>query len=182
MLRTVLVATVAAGFVLPSTSTAQPPRTTAAGAVEQTFALTTSAPAAYSTASGATQPMPGTALNFSLRNASMLIVTFSARGTVAPPTSGSMVPIVFIRCEIDAAPCQPNTNSVEFLYPQYCCDTRSFTWIVHSATPGPHTVRILWGMGNPTAAHLSNRTLAIEAARLERRRGEAGAREGEMQR
>jgi hypothetical protein len=96
----------------------------------------------------------------------MLFVTFSARGTVAGPTSGSTVPIVFINCEIDGVKCQPNSNPVEFLYPQGCCDSRSFTWIVHSAAAGAHTVRILWGMGNPTSAYLSNRTLAIQAARL----------------
>jgi hypothetical protein len=168
MRRSVLVATVAAGLVIPCNSTAQ---VTRAGAVEQTFALTTSAAATYNTASGAMQPMPGTSLNFTLKNSSMLIVTFSARGTVAPPTSGSMVPIVFIGCDIDGTPCQPNTNTVEFLYPQYCCDSRSFTWIVHAATAGPHAVHINWGMGNPTSAHLSNRTLAIEAARQERRGG-----------
>ena len=170
MLRSAFVAALAAVSVfLPRSSDAQPTTTTAAGPVEQAFAVTTSTPATYTLPSGAMQPMPATSLSVSLKFPSMLVVTFSARGTVAGPTSGVAVPIVFIRCEIDGTPCQPNTNTVEFLYPQWCCDSRSFTWIVHSATAGPHTVRINWGMGNPTSAHLSNRTLAIQAARLERR-------------
>ena len=169
MLRSALVAAVSVALVLPRASDAQATITTRAGAVEQAFAVTSSAPATYTTPSGAMQPMPVTALSFSLRQPSMLIVTFSARGTVAPPSSGAMIPIVFIKCEIDGTPCQPNSNTVEYLYPQYCCDSRSFTWIVHSTTAGVHNVRILWGMGNPTSAVLTNRTLAIQAARTERR-------------
>jgi hypothetical protein len=81
-----------------------------------------------------------------------LIVTFSARGTVQP--SGSQViPIVFIRCDIDGAPCQPNGNPVEFLYPQFCCDTRSFTWVADTVPAGMHTVTILWGMGESNVGH-----------------------------
>jgi len=169
MLRNAFViALAAAAVLLPRSSDAQPTTTTAAGPVEQAFAVTTSATATY-TFPPAMQPMPATFLNISLKFPSMLIVTFSARGDVAGPTSGHMIPIVFIKCEIDAAPCQPNFNTVEFLYPEYCCDTRSFTWIVHSAAAGAHTVRILWGMGNPTAAYVTNRTLAIQAARLVRK-------------
>jgi hypothetical protein len=140
-------------------------QTTSAGAVDQAFAVTTSAAATYSTPSGAFQPLPGSSLSVRLRLPSMLIVTFSARGTVQPPTTGSMVPIVFVKCEIDNAACQPDANSVEFLYPQFCCDVRSFTWIVHSAATGSHTVQIQWGMGNPTSAVVTNRTLAVVAAR-----------------
>lgn len=147
-------------------------QTTSAGAVHQAFAVTTSAAATYATPSGAFQALPGSSLNLRLRLPSMLIVTFSARGTVQPPTTGSMVPIVFVKCEIDNAPCQPDANPVEFLYPQFCCDARSFTWVVHSAAKGAHTIQILWGMGNATSAVVSNRTLAIEAAQLERRSGE----------
>lgn len=177
MFRNAFIATFATAIVLlpGATAAAQATTTSAAGQVDQAFAITTSAAATYSTPSGAFQPMPDAALNISLQRPSMLIITFSARGTVAPPSSGSTIPIVFLRCEIDGAPCQPNANSVEFLYPQFCCDTRTFTWIVHSASPGAHTVQILWGMGNPTSAHLSNRTLAIEAARLLRRPAQRGA-------
>ena len=164
--RAFVVAVATATVLLPPTSDAQPTTTTAAGTVEQAFAVTTSATATYATPSGAMQPMPATSLNIALNFRSMLIVTFAARGTVAGPTSGVAVPIVFIECEIDGTPCQPNFNNVEFLYPKGCCDSRSFTWIVHSAAAGAHTVRILWGMGNPTSAYLSNRTLAIQAARL----------------
>jgi hypothetical protein len=73
---------------------------------------------------------------------------------------------VFIKCEIDGNPCEPDSGSVEFLYPQFCCDTRSFTWIVDRARSGKHTINILWGMGNPTSAVITNRTLLVEAARL----------------
>ena len=173
MLRTAFVAAFAAAAVfLPCSSEAQLTTTTAAGPVEQAFAVTTSVTAAYTVPSGAMQPMPATLLNISLKYPSMLIVTFSARGVVAPPSSGATIPIVFVNCEIDGVPCQPNGNTEEFLYPQYCCDTRSFTWIVHSAAAGAHTVRIVWGMGNPTAAYVTNRTLAIQAARLERKEKE----------
>ncbi len=46
--------------------------------------------------------------------------------------------------------------------------TRSFTWIVHSAASGNHTISIRWGMGNPTSAVATNRTLLVEAAALPR--------------
>jgi hypothetical protein len=100
-----------------------------------------------------------------LKFKSALIVTFSARGVVAPP-AGTTVPIVFVKCVIDGVPCEPNGNAVEFLYPTFCCDTRSFTWVVHNATSGPHNITIEWGMGNPTSAIITERSLVVEAARL----------------
>ncbi len=155
-------------LALPLTPSLAAAQVTSAGAVHQAFAATTSASATYSNPSGAFQPLPGSSLNITLRLPSMLVVTFSARGSVAGPATGATVPIVFIKCQIDNAPCEPDQNSVEFLYPQGCCDSRSFTWIVHAATKGAHTIQILWGMGNPTSAVVSNRTLAVEAAQLVR--------------
>lgn len=134
-----------------------------AGAVQQVFALTTSPGATYSDPSGALKPMPSTSLTVKLKSKSLLVITFCARGSVQP--SGSqMVPIVFIECKIDGTPCQPDASPVEFLYPQFSSDTRSFTWVVHNVQAGTHTITIHWGMGNPTSANVSNRTLIVEAA------------------
>ena len=133
------------------------------GPVAHVYSLSTSDPESYSNPSGALMPMPQTSLNFTLTQRSLLTIRFAARGTVAP--SGSqIIPITFIACQIDGAACQPDTNSVEFLYPQFCCDTRSFQWTVDGAAPGAHTVQIEWGMGNPTSADVSNRSLVVEAA------------------
>jgi hypothetical protein len=138
--------------------------TSTAGRVEQVFALTTAAAATYSDPSGAFAPLPSTMLAVDLKFNSLLTITFSARGTVQP--SMGTVPIVFIKCEIDGNPCEPDSGSVEFLYPQFCCDTRSFTWVVDRAASGRHTIAILWGMGNPTSAVITSRTLLVEASRL----------------
>ena len=137
---------------------------TRARAVEQVFALTETATATYSNPTGAFTPMPATSLVVTLRFASMVTITFCARGAVA--SSSGATPIVFIRCEIDGQPCEPDTNPVGFLYPQFCCDTRSFTWVVPRVSRGRHAIDILWGMGNPTSASVSNRTLIVQAARL----------------
>jgi len=134
------------------------------GAVSQVIALATSQEAVYSDPSGAMQSMPGTSLTFDVPKTSLLTVFFSARGSVEP--SGSqVVPIVFIDCQIDGQPCQPDSNPVEFLYPQFCCDTRSFQWIVSDVAAGSHNVRILWGMGNPTSAAVTNRSLTVQVAK-----------------
>jgi hypothetical protein len=135
-----------------------------AGEAVQVFALTESAPATYSNSSGAFEPMPDTALKMKLKSASLLVVTFCARGTVMP--SAGPIPFVFIKCEIDGSPCHPNFNPIEFHFPQYCCDSRSFTWVVPRVKAGAHTVAVKWGMGNPTMAVLSQRTLVVQASRI----------------
>ena len=161
--RTVLLSALPILFVLGTgVVLAQTPQTTDAGRVEQVSASSTSVPATFSNPSGAFQPLDS--MTVDLKHDSLLVITFSARGTVQP-SGGPSVPIVFVKCEIDGTPCQPNFNPVEFLYPQFCCDTRSFTWVVHAAGKGNHTVTILWGMGNPTSAIITNRTLVVEAAR-----------------
>jgi hypothetical protein len=133
------------------------------GQLAQVFTLTTSNPATYSTTSGALQAMPDTTLDFQVDSPGFLTVSFSARGSVQP--SGSqIVPIVFIECHIDGQPCAPDTNTVEFLYPQFCCDTRSFQWVAPNVAAGSHEVQILWGMGNPTSAIVTNRTLIVQAS------------------
>lgn len=142
------------------------PKITRAGRVEQVFALTDSTGISYENPSGRMEPMPSTSLDVNLKQDSLLVITFSARGTVRP--SGSkVIPITFIKCEFDGTPCSPNINTVEYHYPQYCCDSRSFTWVVHKARKGMHKVAIIWGMGNPTAIAISQRTLIVEAATLE---------------
>jgi hypothetical protein len=139
------------------------PPVTQAAQLGQAFTLTTSDPATYSNSSGAVVLMPATSLAFQTQAAGLLTISFSARGSVAP--SGSqIIPIVFIECHVDGQPCQPDTNTVEFLYPQFCCDTRSFHWVEQNVAAGSHTVDILWGMGNPTSAVVTNRTLIVETA------------------
>lgn len=133
------------------------------GPITHIFTLTTSDAATYSNTSGALEPMPSTSLNVDVSNTSLLTISFSARGSVEP--SGSqIIPIVFIACQVDGQACEPDSNPVEFLYPQFCCDTRSFNWVVTGVRPGTHTVQILWGMGNPTMAVVTNRSLIVEAA------------------
>jgi hypothetical protein len=139
--------------------------TASANEVVQVFALTESAAATYSNPSGAFEPMPATAIKLKLKFPSLLVITFCARGAVMP-SGGTSIPFVFIKCEIDGSPCEPNANSIQFLYPQYCCDSRSFTWVVPKVKPGAHTVGITWGMGNPTMAILTQRTLIVQAAKL----------------
>ena len=137
-----------------------------AGRVEQVFALTTSETAVYEDPTGRIVSMPSTSLVVDLKQDSLLLITFCARGS-ARPSGTKVIPIVFINCEIDGKPCSPNINTIEYHYPQYCCDSRSFTWVVHKAGRGKHTIEIKWGMGNPTEIVISQRTLTIEAATLE---------------
>jgi hypothetical protein len=147
----------------PQTSPAQPLQQTQPEQQAQVFTLTTSSAATYSSPSGALEPMPATSLALETHAPGLLTISFSARGSVAP--SGSqIIPIVFIECRIDSLACQPDTNTVEFLYPQFCCDTRSFNWVAQNVPAGSHTVEILWGMGNPTSAIVTNRSLIIESA------------------
>jgi hypothetical protein len=125
-------------------------------------ALSTSTPAQYLNSSGAFVAMPTTALTVDVGSTSTFVTTFSARGVVQPPTPpATQIPIVFIKCQIDGNPCQ-TPDSIEFLFPQYCCDTRSFTWATQNVPAGSHKVTILWGMGNPTQAIVTNRTLVVE--------------------
>jgi hypothetical protein len=141
----------------------QAPQQAQAAQLAQVFTLATSTPATYSTPSGALQPMPSTSLTFQAQAPGLVTISFSARGSVEP--SGSqIIPIVFIECHIDGQPCQPDTNTVEFLYPQFCCDTRSFHWVAQNVSADSHAVEILWGMGNPTSAVVTNRSLIVETA------------------
>ncbi len=131
----------------------------------QVFTFTTSQAATYSSPGGALEPLPSTSLTFSVAKPSFLTISFSARGSVA--ASGSqIIPIVIVACQIDGQPCQPDTNAVEFLYPQFCCDTRSFQFVASSVAAGSHTIQILWGMENPTSAVVTNRSLIVQAVRL----------------
>jgi hypothetical protein len=165
--RRVLIAAVIAILIgAGSAAVAQILQKTNAKAVEQVSALTVSTAATYSTPSGAFEAMPQTSLRFDLKQRSLLIVAFSARGVSAQNPGQTTIPIVFVKCEIDGVACQPNSNPVEFLYPLFCCDTRSFTWVVHNALTGPHKVSIRWGMGNPGSAVVTNRSLVVLAARL----------------
>jgi hypothetical protein len=135
------------------------------GRVEQVFALTDSSGISYENPSGRMEPMPSTSLDLDLKQDSLLIITFCARGTVRP--SGSkVIPFAFIKCELDGIPCSPDINPIEYHYPQYCCDSRSFTWVVHKAKKGKHKLVMIWGMGNPTSIGISQRTLVVQAVAL----------------
>lgn len=143
----------------------QAPQQAQGARLAQLFTLTSSSPATFANPSGALEPMAGTSLAVQTPALSVLTISFSARGSVQP--SGSqIIPIVFIECQVDGQACQPDSNNVEFLYPQFCCDTRSFHWVVNSVSPGSHKVEILWGMGNPTSAVVTNRSLIVETATL----------------
>ena len=142
---------------------AQTLQKTDAGPVTQVFALTTSAQETYDSTTSALLPIPETSLTFTVNAQSLLTISFSAQGDVAP--QGTATPEVQIECQIDGQPCQPDTNTVTFLYPAFCCDTRSFQWVAHNVPAGSHTVRMLWLMGgtNPLG-QVTNRSLVVEAA------------------
>jgi hypothetical protein len=97
-----------------------------------------------------------------LKADSMLIVTFSARGIVTPSSTQTVE--VQINCEVDGVACEPDANGVQFLYPTFCCDTRSFTWTLPVVSKGAHTVRINWATLNSGTASIQNRTLYVQAA------------------
>jgi len=137
--------------------------TTSAGGVEQVFTFTSSATIDYTNPSGASEVADSLVID--LKKESLLLVSYSVRADVTPRTS-TQVPEVFVRCEVDSKPCQPNGNDIVFLLPEFCCDARTFTWVFHKAPKGKHTVTILWGMGNPTAAHFTLRSMVVQAATL----------------
>ncbi len=149
--------TLAVVAVAPQTGT-PPPQTV------QTFTFTTS-----DGASCINPPGPcGTlvALPIVLGANSSLIITFSARGVVAMPSTQTVETL--INCDVDGNPCAPDANGVEFVYPRGCCDTRSFTW-VSSVGMGPHTVHINWTTLNTGTSLIQNRTLAILAVATQAR-------------
>ncbi len=136
-------------------------RDPSAGATIQTFAADTSA-----SASCVNPPGPCGALlslPIDLNERSLLTITFSARGTVSQPTTAIVQ--TQITCDVDGTPCKPDGNGVQFLYPPFCCDTRSFTWIGR-ANQGSHKVTITWATLNQGTSFLTNRTLVVEAAKL----------------
>jgi hypothetical protein len=137
--------------------------TLSAEAVDQVFVFTSSATIDYTNPSGASQVADS--LDIDLKKDALLIISYSVRASLTPRTS-TQVPMVFVRCEVDSAPCSPNGNDVVWLIPEFCCDSRTFTWIFPKAGKGKHTVKTLWGMGNPTAAHFTLRSLVVEAARI----------------
>lgn len=97
-----------------------------AGPVTHVFAVTTSDTATYANPSGALMPMPETSVKIDVARPSLVTIHFSARGSVQP--SGSqIIPIVFVECQLDGVACEPDSNPVEFLYPQFCCDTGRFS-------------------------------------------------------
>jgi hypothetical protein len=144
-------------MMAPATGT-----TATAKGVEQVFTFTSSA-TIDSNPSGASEVADS--LDIDLKKDSLLIISYSVRASLTPRTS-TQIPMVFVRCEVDSTPCPPNGNDIVWLIPEFCCDARTFTWVFPMAAKGPHSVRILWGMGNPTAAHFTLRSLVVQAARV----------------
>jgi hypothetical protein len=132
-----------------------------AGTTKQTFVSATSESASCVNPPGPCGPLISRSIT--LKQNSLLTITFSARGTVSQPTAATVQ--TEVRCEVDGTPCKPDINGVQFLYPPFCCDTRSFTW-VKRASRGPHTVTITWTTLNQGASHVQNRTLVVQAAKL----------------
>ncbi len=147
-------------LVLGTVAVAQITTTTSAGATERTFATTTSAGASCVNPPGPCGAL--VSLPIDLKRSSLLTITFGARGTVSQPTTAIVE--TALNCDLDGTPCQPDSNSVEFLYPNFCCDARSFTWVVHSASAGPHTVTISWTTLNTGTSLVQNRSLVVQAA------------------
>ena len=140
--------------------------TTIAKNVVQVAALTTSASAQYADPQGVFLAMPDTFVTFDVEVSSLLVVTFSARGAVGKKPGQTSTPIVFVKCQLDGTPCEPDANAVEFMFPPFCCDSRSFTWVARRVAPGSHTIAIQWGMANPGTAIVTDRSLIVEAAEL----------------
>lgn len=134
-----------------------------AAAVDQVFTFTSSTTIDYTNPSGASEVADSIAID--LHKDSLLLISYSVRADVSPRTA-TQVPMVFVRCQVDSAPCPPNGNDIVWLLPEFCCDARTFNWVFPKATKGKHDVTILWGMGNPTAAHFTLRSLIVQAARL----------------
>jgi len=132
-----------------------------AGTTKQTFVSATSESASCVNPPGPCGPLMSRSI--SLKQNSLLTITFSARGTVSQPTTAIVQ--TEVRCEVDGAPCKPDINGVQFLYPPFCCDARSFTW-VKRASQGPHTVTMTWTTLNQGTSHVQNRTLVVQAAKL----------------
>ncbi len=132
-------------------------------AVDQVFTFTSSDTIDYTNTSGASQVAD--TLDIDLKKDSLLLISYSVRASLTPRTS-TQVPMVFVRCQVDGTPCEPDNNDIVWLIPEFCCDARTFTWIFPKATKGKHAVSILWGMGNPTAAHFTLRSLVVQAARV----------------
>jgi hypothetical protein len=102
-------------------------------------------------------------LPIDLKSDSLLTITLSARGVVSQPTTAIVETTV--TCTVDGTPCEPYGNGVQFLYPAFCCDTRSFTW-AQRASKGAHTVTISWTTNNQGTSFVQNRTLVVQAAKL----------------
>ncbi len=132
-------------------------------AVDQVFTFTSSDTIDYTNTSGASQVAD--TLDIDLKKDSLLLISYSVRASLTPRTS-TQVPMVFVRCQVDGTPCEPDNNDIVWLIPEFCCDARTFTWIFPKATKGKHAASILWGMGNPTAAHFTLRSLVVQAARV----------------
>jgi hypothetical protein len=143
---------------LVDAAAAQPGSTTSASGSVQIFALTTSDGASCTNPPGPCGAL--VSLPIDVKANSLLTITFSARGLVSPSSTQTVE--VAINCDVDGNPCEPDANGVEFLYPTFCCDARSFTWI-SPAGKGAHTVRISWTTQNSGTASIQNRTLHVEA-------------------
>jgi hypothetical protein len=125
----------------------------------QGFALATSAGASCVNPPGPCGTL--VSLPIDLNADSLLTITFTARGVVQQPST--QIVETAIECEFDGKPCDPDgSGGLVFLYPAFCCDTRSFTWIT-LASKGVHTVNIKWTTDNNGTSLIQNRTLNVLA-------------------
>ena len=140
-----------------------------AGRVEQVFALTNSGPTMISFPAQM-QPIPETSMAIRLAQDSLLTITYSMRVFLIASgrTFGPPGPMMLVRCELDGVSCAPNGNDIEFGNNLGWGDARAFTWVVHYAKHGIHTVAILGGMANPNNAEsgITNRSLIVNAAKF----------------
>ena len=131
---------------------------TARGPVEG-FALATSVGASCVNPPGPCGTLMS--LPIDLKADSLLTITFTARGVVQQPSAAIVE--TAIECEFDGKPCDPDgSGGLVFLYPAFCCDTRSFMWIA-SASKGTHTVNIKWTTDTNGTSNIQNRTLNVLA-------------------
>src|SRR5262245_27450364 len=130
---------------------------TATGPVQR-FAVATSAGASCASPPGVCGHLVSLPIN--LNADSYLTITFSARGEVQQPSP--QIVQTLLLCDVDGIACEPNINPVSFLFPNFCCDARSFTWITQAGR-GQHTVNITWESVSKGASLIQNRTLNVEA-------------------
>jgi hypothetical protein len=162
IIRGLLLGLVFLPVMVDTAAAQQVPVTTSGSGSVQIFAVTASAVAQCTSppaVCGALVSLP-----IDLKSDSVLTIRFSARGMVS--MASTQIVEVSISCDVDGTRCNPGAgpqgSDIQFLYPQFCCDARSFTWVT-PAVKGTHIVHINWTTSNSGTAFLTDRTLHLEA-------------------